>query len=148
MAAPDAPVVVDTNILFSALLRSETAFSTILLKADHPFLVSESILVELFRHKEKLVSLARMPEENVVQLYHVLLRHVRVEREDLIPSHFRQQAAELCREVDPADAPQVALTLAVDGLLWTGDRRLRRGLEARGFHRFFEPDPQISDSSR
>ncbi|MFL5541612.1 MAG: PIN domain-containing protein [Longimicrobiaceae bacterium] len=46
----------------------------------------------------------------------------------------------LCRGVDPGDEPFVALTLALDGRLWTGDQKLRRGLVARGFDRFFDPE--------
>jgi hypothetical protein len=34
----------------------------------------------------------------------------------------------------------MALTLALDGRLWTGDRKLRKGLTARGFTRFFDPE--------
>jgi predicted nucleic acid-binding protein len=46
---------------------------------------------------------------------------------------------ELCHGVDPDDAPPVALTLALDGLLWTGDKALQAGLRAKGFDRFFVP---------
>lgn len=35
--------------------------------------------------------------------------------------------------------PRVALTLALDGLLWTGDKVLKAGLTERGFDRFFTP---------
>jgi predicted nucleic acid-binding protein len=64
---------------------------------------------------------------------------LKVEREELIPESCRAEAVELCRGVDPADAPFVALTLALDGRLWTGDKKLRSGLAARGFTRFFDP---------
>ena len=45
----------------------------------------------------------------------------------------------LCRDVDSKDAPFIALTLHLDGRLWTGDDRLKAGLRAKGFARFFEP---------
>jgi len=53
------------------------------------------------------------------------------------------RAAELCREVDPADAPIVALALTLDAWLWTGDRKLRSALERRGFTAFFDPPPSL-----
>jgi len=37
------------------------------------------------------------------------------------------------------DAPFVALTLQLDGRLWTSDEELKVGLKVRGFDRFFEP---------
>lgn len=51
----DAPtaVVVDTNILFSALLRQESRFTALLLRVEYQFFVGESVLAELFKHKEK-----------------------------------------------------------------------------------------------
>jgi len=33
----------------------------------------------------------------------------------------------------------VALTLQADGYLWTGDRKLIKGLRTKGFDRFYEP---------
>ncbi|MEI7935826.1 MAG: PIN domain-containing protein [Verrucomicrobiota bacterium] len=34
--------------------------------------------------------------------------------------------------------PFIALTLHLDGRLWTGDDKLKAGLRAKGFDRFFE----------
>jgi predicted nucleic acid-binding protein len=49
------PVAVDTNILFSALLKKENRFAEVLLRAEHPFYICETVLVELLRHKEKIL---------------------------------------------------------------------------------------------
>lgn len=69
------------------------------------------------------------------------LRRLHFYKEDLIaPEHWRQALA-LCREVDGSDTPHVALSLERDGLLWTGDKRLRDGLSERGFSRFHVPSP-------
>jgi predicted nucleic acid-binding protein len=136
----DSPIIVDANILFSALLRVDSPFAEVLLYRDHPFHICESTLVELFRHKERIVRFSRLDDAEIITLLHALLRRLKVEREELIPEACRTEAVELCRDVDPADAPFVALTLALDGRLWTGDQKLRKGLEARGFSRFFTPE--------
>jgi predicted nucleic acid-binding protein len=62
-----------------------------------------------------------------------------VAREELIPEVVRRQAYALCVETDVTDTPQVALTLQLNGLLWTGDRALVRGLQAAGFDQFYRP---------
>ncbi|MGM0706537.1 MAG: PIN domain-containing protein [Bacteroidota bacterium] len=41
--------------------------------------------------------------------------------------------------MDETDAPHVAITIEVNGLLWTGDKRLKSGLQSQGFDRFFDP---------
>lgn len=141
MVGKDLPVVVDTNILFSALLRTRTRFTETLLQSEHSFYVCESVLVELFRRKEKILSLSQLTEDNLAHLYHVLLRRLHLQKEDLISSNHWITAHRLCRDVDEADTPHVALVLELGGLLWTGDKRLREGLQAKGFDRFFAPIP-------
>ncbi|HEV2150700.1 MAG TPA: PIN domain-containing protein [Longimicrobiaceae bacterium] len=140
---PDAPasVVVDTNIVFSALLREHSRFSEVLLQSEHTFYVCESVLVELFRHKDRILRASRLEEADLARLYHVLLRRLQLYREDQIAPENWGRAYELCRDVDQTDTPHVALALELEGLLWTGDRTLRAGLEARGFTRFFAADP-------
>ncbi|WP_413176102.1 PIN domain-containing protein [Anabaena azotica] len=40
--------------------------------------------------------------------------------------------------MDESDTPHVALTLELEGLLWTGDKKLKEGLIRKGFDKFFE----------
>ncbi len=131
--------MVDTNVIFSALLRSSTRFAELLLGFDYEFFVCESVLVELFRRKDKIVRLSRLSEEDVVQLYSVLLRRLTLYKEGPIPQVHWRTAYGLCRAVDPTDTPHVALALTLDGQLWSGDKRLRQGLEQKGFRKFFSP---------
>lgn len=134
-------VVVDTNILFSALLKERSGFAEILLTSEARFFVNELVFAEIFRHKEKLMRLSALSEEEVVSLLHTLLRAVELFKEDLVSSENRKAAYELCRVVDETDAPHLAITLELDALLWTGDGTLKKALRARGFDRFFTPGP-------
>ncbi|MBW3570108.1 MAG: DNA-binding protein [Gemmatimonadetes bacterium] len=133
------PVVVDTNILFSALLRADTVFAQVLFHAPRTFFICETTLAELFRRKDKLMRRTRMDEAALVRSYHLLLKRVEVSKEDRIPAQFWSRARTLCAGLDADDEPQIALTLALHGLLWTGDKVLKTGLIARGFDRFFIP---------
>lgn len=133
------PVVVDTSILFSALLRKSARFTEVLLTSDRRFLINELVVVELFKHKEKIVRLSRLGDEDVVHLFYELLRELELFKEELVAPATRAKAAELCRDVDLTDAPHVAIALETGGLLWTGDEKLKKGLRAKGFTRFFEP---------
>jgi len=69
----------------------------------------------------------------------MLLRRLTVVKENLIAPSIRQQAYELCHDIDVSDTPFVALTLHEDGLLWTGDKALKKGLWEKDFVHFFEP---------
>lgn len=137
MTAPIA-VVVDTNILFSAMLSPRTTFGeTILTSTDYAFYISEATVAELFEHKEKLVRLSRMSPEDLVTVFHLFLRRLTLVKEDSLSKSSRDRAYFLCQNSDPEDAPHVALALELDALLWTGDKKLREGLRAQGFEHFF-----------
>ena len=140
MPPDNTVIVVDTNIIFSALLSSQSVFSNVLLTSEHSFFICERVLVELFKHKEKIVRYSQLPEDDVVRFYQVLLRRIQIYKEDLISLENRTAAYTLCRDIDETDTPHVALTLELNGLLWTGDKRLKDGLRHKGFDRLYEPD--------
>lgn len=137
---PSSPVVVDTNILFSALLNSQSKFTGVLFTSGHQFYVCELVMVELFKHKEKLVRISKLSEDDIVRVYYILLRRLTLYKEDLIAPEHRAAAYALCHSIDASDTPHVALTLELDGLLWTGDNTLKKGLQRQGFDKFFDPN--------
>lgn len=134
------PVVVDTNVLFSTLLRAKSPFGDVLFQKERSFVVNELVLTELFRHKERIVRLSSLSETDVVHLYHDLLRELELFKEDLLSPSARSRAYALCRGIDETDAPHVAIALELDGLLWTGDETLKKGLCKQGFTSFYEPE--------
>ncbi len=53
---PDSSqIIVDANILFSALLREASPFAERMLHAEQHFAVCESAIVSLFKHKERII---------------------------------------------------------------------------------------------
>jgi predicted nucleic acid-binding protein len=137
-----APIIVDTNILFSALLRDKSRFSELLLDSNYRFFICEQVLVELFKRKEKILKTSQLREEEIVTVYQILLKRINLYKEDLIATPNLATAYELCRDIDETDTPHVALTIELNGLLWTGDKKLREGLQTKGFVQLFEPNNQ------
>ena len=136
---PDT-IVVDTNIIFSLLLRGGTALRKRFLTGSTPtFHCPRFVFVELFQHKERIAQATELTEEALLECLSELLARVHFVEEGAIPIGTWIEARRLCRDVDPKDAPFIALTLHLDGRLWTGDDQLKAGLRAKGFDRFFEP---------
>ena len=106
------------------------------LKKD--FFVCEMVLVELFKHNEKIIRLSGLSEDEIIQLYQIYLKKIHLYKEELISIENRLQAYELCHDIDKNDSAHVALTLELKGLLWTGDKTLKEGLLQKGFQRFFD----------
>lgn len=60
-------IIVDTNILFSALLSNENSFIYIICSLNYRLFICEQILYELFRYKEKIVRYSRLSELRIAQ---------------------------------------------------------------------------------
>jgi predicted nucleic acid-binding protein len=92
------------------------------------------------RHKEKIVRYAKANEEEVFEILHKVLKVIQFYNESFISTDNYRIAYELCKDIDKKDIPFVALTIELQGALWTGDKKLKDGLKTKGFDRFFEID--------
>ena len=133
-------IIVDTNILFSVLLSGSSRFAKVLLNSKHHFFTCELAYIELFKWKEKIIKSSHLTNEQVLELLSICLRRVNLVKEEKISNQYWNEAYQLCREIDKNDTPFVALTLELNGFLWTGDKKLIAGLKERGFSKFFIND--------
>lgn len=82
------PIIVDTNILFSALLNSQSSFANLLFQGEYSYFICELVLVELFKRKEKIIKVSQLSENEVVRIYQILLQRLNLYKEELIaPNH-------------------------------------------------------------
>lgn len=132
-------VIVDANIAFKTLaagrgdLRNPLSPALLL-----RFFAPRFLFVELFKHKDRLIHAARLTEEEILQALYTLVSRIEFIKDADVPLGVWLEAQRLCRDVDEKDTPYVALTLHLDGRLWTEDAVLKTGLRARGFDAFFE----------
>lgn len=126
-------VVIDSNILFSALLSSDNRFALLLHDVRHTFFTCNLLAVELFTHIPKLERLSKLFREDIVQQLACLLARVHFVNEDLVPRDIFNKAYRLCCDCDESDTPFVALALFLDARLLTGDKKLVRSLQKKGF---------------
>ena len=131
------PIIVDTNIVFSGLVNKNSAISAFLLESQQTLLMPKFGFVELFKHKEKICKISKHTPDEILEILYELLRHIDFYDENAISSDALQKAWLLVKDIDPKDMLFVALTIEMNGLLWTGDNKLRLGLEEKGFNSFF-----------
>ena len=132
------PIIVDTNILISALLKEDNTFLKLILAGDYQFFICELTMVELFKHKEKIVKASQLSEDEILKYYYNIARRLNFFKEELIEKTNWIKAYDLCRHIDENDTPIVALALELDGLLFTGDKKLKKHLKSKGFTNFFD----------
>lgn len=123
-------VVVDTNIVFSALLNSNNRLARILLlpKNKIHFYSPYLLLQELEEHSAKLKKLASYSESEFKQATALITKKIRFINAELIPNHTYQKSIALTSVVDVDDTEFVALTEHIKGRLWSGDKKLAVGL--------------------
>lgn len=135
-----ARVVVDANLVFKALVAGRGDLRDRLdPSASFQFFSPRFLFVELFKHKERLARAAKVGEEELLAALHTLVARLEFVTEENIAIGTWMEAHRLCHDVDEKDTPYLALTLHLDGRLWTEDEELKRGLRAKGFDRFYEP---------
>lgn len=133
-------VIVDTNIIFSALLREDNRYARALIKNEekHDFYGIYFTIVELFKHKERIKQFSKLSEEDVLEVLYELLKHINMINDDIVSVHSWKTAMELVYDIDVKDLPNVALTIELGGKLWTNDVELKAGLRAKGFEDFVD----------
>jgi predicted nucleic acid-binding protein len=133
-------IIVDTNIIFSALRSKNSKLRSILLNPEYTFYAPNFIIVEIFKHKEKILKKSKASEAEIIEFMNKILRRINFINEEILKPESKEKSFELCRNIDESDAPFVALTLDIQGKFWTGDKKLIRALKRKGFNDFFPHD--------
>lgn len=132
------PIVIDTNVVFKALRLKYSSIREVLNQGTYHFYAPKFLLVEIFKHKEKLLKNNSQPEDEFYEYLNLLLQRITFVNEDIISIGNYLEAYRLCKEIDEKDVPFVALTIQLGCELWTYDEPIREGLKQKGFNHFFE----------
>lgn len=131
-------VVVDTNLIFSALVSNSSKIREILFESNLTFYAPDYLITEIFKHKDKLIKYSRLSENEFFLYFNAIFEQIRFVPTDFIGSESRQIAYDLCKDVDINDIPFIALSVELKIPLWTGDKKLKEGLKLKGYNGFFE----------
>jgi predicted nucleic acid-binding protein len=127
--------VVDTNIVFSAMLNPGSSIGDIILNSQETFsfYTCEYLREEIDIHKNKIIKITGYDESEYSEVEFLIYKQIDFFTESTIPFEFWKKAAEFVRDVDMDDINFVALSLFLDIKLWTGDKSLTDGLTKKGF---------------
>ncbi len=128
-------IIVDTNIVFSAILNSSSRIGKILLNAkEHfQFYTCDYLRIEIHRHRSKLLKLTKLTDNQLSELEGLVTNNIIFIDERLLPQELLLKTETLLKSIDPNDTPFVALTTHLEGKLWTGDMQLYNGLKLKRF---------------
>ena len=128
-------IVVDTNIVFSAILNSTSRIGQILItsKSNFQFYSCVFLKTELTKHQNKLLKLTKLSIEELEELQDLITKNITFIHEGLLPEKTIIAAEKLLIDVDLNDTVFVALTKNLKAKLWTGDKELIKGLKSKKF---------------
>ena len=141
-------VVVDTNILFSALLNSKSNIGNLLFLSGKrfSFYSCTHLRNEIQNNWDKLKTISGLSDKNLNDSLFVLYKRITFINEELIPDDIWHKATKLVQHIDPDDIPFIALTEFLNAVLWTGDKVLYKGLKARNYKRIIITSEMLSVS--
>lgn len=128
-------IIVDTNVVFSAILSPSGKIGQILIfgRKQFEFYAPNLVKVEVKRHRDKIIWLGELTDSDFEDTRDDIFDCLNFISEEQIPYEYWQEAIPLVRDTDMDDIAFVVLSQYLDEQLWTGDKKLLKGLSNMGF---------------
>jgi len=130
-------VVVDTNLIFSALISKASKIREVLFESSISFFAPNFLITEIYRHKDKLIKNSKLDESEFYLYFNGIIERIQFLPIDFVNTDSRQRAYDLCKDIDVKDTPFIALSIDLGIPIWTGDKKLKDGLRSKGFDDFY-----------
>lgn len=128
-------IIVDSNIVFSAILNSQGKIGQLIINGSKFFKFYTVGLLneEIEEHKDKILKISGFTKEQFIKSFQTITKRIIFVDEILISDKDLVKAIDLVAEIDENDALFVALTNHLNGKLWTGDKKLITGLKKKRY---------------
>lgn len=138
-------IIVDTNIIFSCLLNSQSAIGDLIFNSKNifEFYSNQYMLFEIRKHWNKLLNISKLSDAELQTSLDKLLTKLTFINEELIPQKEWEKAKVIVERIDIDDIDFVALTRYLKGGLWTGDKALYEGLKSIRFKSIYNTKEMI-----
>ena len=117
-------IILDSNILFSALIK-DSVTRRLILEYDGFFLFPEFIFDEMIKHKDELLMKSKMNSGDFNKLLKLLMKKVIIMPNNTIAS-YKAESLKIIGKIDQNDAIFIACALAYqDSIIWSDDKKLK-----------------------
>jgi predicted nucleic acid-binding protein len=130
-------IIVDTNIVFSALLNTDSHIGRLLLDTRDvfEFYSCKYLQKEIYRHIHKIRQYSGLNNDDLFELISLVESRIFFIDEELLPTSIIVEAHTWVSGIDFDDFAFVAIASHLDAQLWTGDKKLIHGLRQKGYTR-------------
>ncbi|MBI2672042.1 PIN domain-containing protein [Candidatus Woesearchaeota archaeon] len=118
-------IILDSNILFSALIK-DSIIRKIILNFKGFFLFPSFIFEELEKHYDELIKKSRLNKDEFEDLLDIILSKVLIVPSEVLLKH-KKEALEIVKDIDVDDVIFIACALAYDfSVVWSNDKNLKK----------------------
>lgn len=130
-------IVVDSNIVFSAILNTQSKIGQLIINGSRffDFYTVGLLKDEIIDHKDKILHLTKFSQTQFEDTFQIIINRISFIDDILLTDSEINKATDLVREIDENDALFVALNNHLLANKWTGDKRLVNGLKEKGYLR-------------
>ena len=93
-------VVVDTNLIFSALISKASKIREILFESNITFYSPNFLITEIYTHKDKLLKSSKLTDSEFYLYFNGIIERIKFIPTDFIGKDSRQKAYDLCKDID------------------------------------------------
>jgi predicted nucleic acid-binding protein len=123
-------IVLDSNILFSALIK-DARTRKIILEYNDFFLFPSYIFIEMEKYKREIMKKSALNNEEFNKLLHLLLEKVMIIPDEVLLA-YKKKAIEIVNDIDPNDVLFVAAALAYpNSIIWSNDKKIKKQVKVK-----------------
>jgi len=127
-------IVIDSNIIFSALISGKEVYIDIFKMNDVS--TPDIVFSELNKYEGRLIKKTKLKKNEFRTFVQMLFEEITVIPKFAISPENWQRAYKICYDIDEKDTPFVALSLEFKVPLCTNDKTLYEKLKEKGFNNF------------
>ena len=128
-------IIVDANIVFSAILNTNSKIGDLLINSQgkFEFIAPEFLRIEIRRLHQRLSKISKLTLDEVMESEFHVCQNIHFISEEQIRTSAWLAAEKLVADVDPKDIHYVAYAKHFKCKLWSGDKELLNGLLKKKF---------------
>ena len=134
--------IVDANMVFSGILNTNGKIGDLLINSKEyfTFIAPEFLRTEIRNHYSKLIKISGLTIEEIQEAeFHIYKDIIFISEEQIKISNWIS-ADLLVADVDPKDTHYIAYSKEFRCKIWSGDKKLIKGLAINGFTNFITTD--------
>ncbi|MGV8162880.1 MAG: PIN domain-containing protein [Candidatus Nanoarchaeia archaeon] len=123
-------IILDSNIIFSSLIKNSTT-RKLILKNKELFILPEFVFEELNKHKSELLLKTRIASDEFQELFQSIISDINIVPKKYSDEHMLE-AIRIVKDIDMGDASFIACALLYpDSIIWSDDKALKKQKEVK-----------------